>query len=131
MRTNAQMVTYWRHRVAELEAMRPITAAEAMAEAEGLEASAAAHEQAVQDAECVPLESGRVSEGDSVAARGMRNNRALGDSRRAVWGESTRALQDRGRAESLRRIAGQSEGAALAESLADARAKLAYYEALS
>lgn len=124
------MANYWTKRVAELEAMRPITAAEAIAAAQKCEAIAAKLTGNVVAAEHTPRESGRVAIGDSVQARDARNARALGVARRAVWGDATRALVLRGRASALRLIAKQPVGVALAESLAEARARRDYYCAL-
>lgn len=129
--SNKRMADYWTKRVKELEAMRPITASEAIVEAERLEASAAERDAAVAAAEQSPRETGYVADGDTVAARGMRNNAALGAARKAVWGETTRALQERGRAKALRTIASQAEGVVLAESLAEARARAKYYSDLA
>ena len=125
------MVNYWTKRVAELEALRPITAAEAIDAAQKCDALAAKLEGNVAAAEYTPRESGRVAAGDSVEARNARNARALGAARRAVWGDATRALVLRGRAEALRRIADQPVGVALADSLAEARSRRDYYCALS
>lgn len=129
--TDREMANFWTREVRRLEAMRPMTADEAMAGAEQCEREAAELEQAVRDAEGCPRETGRVARGDSVAARDSRNAQALGDARRAVWGFSTRALQARGKAEALRKIASQPVGQALEESLAEARQRAKYYSDLA
>jgi hypothetical protein len=118
---NERMAKYWAGRVAALEAMRPLTADEATSEAERLEAQAEALERSVQDAEQAPRETERVGRGDTVQARDLRNAVALGDARRAVWGNTTRALQCRERAKALRKIADEPEGTQLADALAEAR----------
>jgi hypothetical protein len=128
--SNEQMARYWAERVAELEAMRPITATEAIAEADRLEAQAEVLEASVAAAEQTPRETGRVASGDTVQARDQRNAMAVGDARRAVWGNTTRALNCRDRAKALRRVAGEEEGTALAASLAEARQRAEYYAGL-
>lgn len=130
MKTDKQMLSYWTKRVVELESMRPMTQAEAIAEAEKEEAQAAIHQANYASRNDVQLETGRVADGDTVADRGMRNAQALGSSRNAQWGESTRANQCLGRAKALRKIAEQPEGDALVASLTDARAKRDYYAGL-
>jgi hypothetical protein len=128
--SNEQMARYWTERVAELEAMRPITATEAIAEADRLEAQAEVLEASVAAAEQTRRETGRVASGDTVQARDQRNAMAVGDARRAVWGNTTRALNCRDRAKALRRVAGEEEGTALAASLAEARQRAEYYAGL-
>jgi hypothetical protein len=82
--TDREMANYWTKRVAELEAMRPLTAEEALVEADRADAIAEAYEAAIAAAEDVPRETGRVGKGDSIAARDVRNTRALGDARRLL-----------------------------------------------
>jgi len=129
--TDKQMAKYWAGRVAELEGMRPITAQEALAEAENLEREAAILDAEVSAAESTPRETGRVAQGDTVHARDRRNVQALGSARQAVWGNKTRALNLRGRAAALRQIATEKEGTALAKSLAEARQRASYYAKLA
>jgi hypothetical protein len=116
--------------VRELESLRPITAAEAITEADRLDAESARLLAAVRAAEACPREAGRVADSDTVAARDWRNTVVLGTARKAVWGYETIALTYRLRAAALRRIAAQPVGSALASALAEARQRLAYYQSL-
>jgi hypothetical protein len=130
--TNTHMAAYWQQRLAELEAMQPITPTEALAGAAQLETEAAQHEAAIRTAEAVPQERGLVGwRSDTVAARDRRNAQALGESRRQVFGEHTHALQCRSRATALREIAAQPVGAALAASITEARTRADYYQKLA
>lgn len=125
------MAQYWERRVEQLVAMRPMTAVEATTEAGELEAQAADLELAVKAAEACPRETGRVANRDTVAARDMRNAKALGSARAAVWGFATIAMQLRDRAAALRKIATEPPGDALAASIDIARRRSRHYADLA
>ena len=125
------MAKYWANRVAELENMRPITLAEATAEAERCEKVAEKLEEGVESAESIDRETGRVTAPDTVQERDRRNAVRLGYARQSVWGDTTRALNLSDRAKAMRKIAEEPEGTALAESLAEARQRAEYYANLA
>lgn len=130
--SNAQMVRYWRNRVAELESMRPMLRAEALQTAEAEDAAAAECQTRIDEATAQEqlTERGKIGASDSLAARSMRNMSHIQQCRDSVWGESTRRLHHAQRAAAMRSVAESPIGQPLAEALAEARERLSYYESL-
>lgn len=133
--TNKQMAIYWAARVVELEAMRPMRAAEALTIITNCEHEIAALQARLAQArkdEVAVRDTGRVGHGrGALTARDRGNAQAVGMVRRSVYGVHTRICQLEGRAEAHRRIAEETgSGASLTAALNEAQRRASYYAAL-